>query len=106
MIVPSHKRSLRANDQEPCEFYGHDLIAGFPIIAQQPADASRVVTASDYARAEKWMGYNTNPLVFRSGVRPAWQGDDRFWYRVTTPEAATSSWSTRRREPGRPRSIK
>jgi hypothetical protein len=44
------------------------------------------VTAADYARAEKWMGYNTNPLVFRAGVRPAWQGDGRFWYRVTTPE--------------------
>ena len=32
------------------------------------------------------MGYNTNPLVFRAGVRPVWQGDGRFWYRVTTPE--------------------
>jgi dipeptidyl aminopeptidase/acylaminoacyl peptidase len=62
------------------------LIFAFPVVAQQGSDARRALTAADYARAEKWMGYNTNPLVFRSGVRPAWQGDDRFWYRVTTAE--------------------
>src|SRR5436853_3190092 len=59
-----------------------------PALAQQSSDAQRTLTSADYARAEKWMGYNTNPLVFRSGVRPAWQGDDRFWYRVTTPEGS------------------
>ena len=58
------------------------LLIAFPAIAQTPA----AVTAADYARAEKWMGYNTNPLVFRAGVRPVWQGDGRFWYRVTTAE--------------------
>jgi len=52
------------------------------VIAQQPA----AITAQDYQRAEKWMGYNTNPLAFRTGVRPNWQGDARFWYRVTTAE--------------------
>src|SRR5205807_10117980 len=64
------------------------LVTMFPTVAQQTADSPRALTPSDYARAEKWMGYNTNPLVFRSGVRPAWQGDDRFWYRVTTPEGS------------------
>jgi dipeptidyl-peptidase-4 len=39
---------------------------------------------NDYARAERLMGYNTNPLVLRSGIRAVWLGDDRFWYRVTT----------------------
>src|SRR5262249_51862554 len=29
--------------------------------------------------------YNTNPLVFRSGVRPTWLPDEKFWYRLTTP---------------------
>src|SRR3989442_10397046 len=65
-----------------------NLIMAFPVIAQQPANAPLSVSASDYARAEKWMGYNTNPLVFRTGVRPNWQGDGRFWYRVTTPEGS------------------
>jgi dipeptidyl-peptidase 4 len=30
------------------------------------------------------MGYNTAPLVLRSGVSPTWLDGDRFWYRVTT----------------------
>ena len=30
------------------------------------------------------MTYNTTPLVVRSGVRPTWLPDGRFWYRVTT----------------------
>src|SRR5437879_995089 len=64
------------------------LVTTLPAIAQQTADAPRALTAADYARAEKWMGYNTNPLVFRAGVRPSWQGDDKFWYRVTTPEGS------------------
>ncbi|MEJ7849575.1 MAG: DPP IV N-terminal domain-containing protein [Pyrinomonadaceae bacterium] len=51
------------------------------IFAQQPA---RVFTADDYARAEKMLGFNTNALVDRSGVRPTWLPDGRFWYRVLT----------------------
>ena len=34
------------------------------------------------------MTYNTSPLVLRSGVRPNWLPDERFWYRVTTAEGA------------------
>src|SRR5690349_12602945 len=45
-------------------------------------------TAADYQRAEKFMGYNTTPLVYRTGVRPNWLPDERFWYRITTPEGA------------------
>jgi dipeptidyl aminopeptidase/acylaminoacyl peptidase len=60
------------------------LISAIPAIAQQ----SSTLTASDYQRAEKWMGYNTNPLVFRAGIRPTWRGDERFWYRVTTAEGS------------------
>ena len=63
------------------------LVIAFPVMTQQ-TDAPRPLTASDYARAEKWMPYNTNPLVFRSGVRPTWQADDRFWYRITTAEGS------------------
>ena len=45
---------------------------------------TRPLTADDYARAEKFMGYNTNPLVLHAGVRPAWLPDGRLWYRVAT----------------------
>ena len=55
------------------------LTFGAPCLAQ-----TRALTAGDYARAEKFMGYNTNPLVFRAGIRPRWLADDRFWYRVMT----------------------
>src|SRR5215470_2861541 len=56
--------------------------AGASLFAQQK------YTASDYQRAEKFMTYNTAPLVYRSGVRPAWLPDERFWYRITTAEGA------------------
>src|SRR6266550_2655131 len=55
------------------------LIIAVPCFAQ-----TRVLTAEDYSRAEKFMGYNTNPLVLHSGVRATWLADDRFWYRVAT----------------------
>ena len=46
-----------------------------------PSESLRSLTASDYARAEKFMAYNTAPLVLRAGVRPNWLPGDRFWYR-------------------------
>jgi hypothetical protein len=48
----------------------------------------RIYTAADYERAEKALTSNTTPLVFRSGVRPTWLADERFWYRVTTPDGS------------------
>jgi len=51
----------------------------FVVAAQRPA-----FTAEDYARAEKMLAYNTGPLVDRSGVRPTFLPDGRFWYRVMT----------------------
>src|SRR5215207_573622 len=59
------------------------VAAGF---AQQPAAAqTRVLTADDYARAEKMLTYNTAPLIDRAGARPTFLPDGRFWYRVLTP---------------------
>ena len=59
------------------------LTAALPTVAQQ-----RTITADDYARAERFMSYNTTPLVLRSGVRPNWLDDGRFWYRVTTEKGS------------------
>src|SRR5262245_19521407 len=53
-------------------------------VAGQRPEAPRALTAADYARAERFMTYNTTPLVLHSGVRANWLPDDRFWYRVTT----------------------
>ena len=49
--------------------------------SDQAGDSSRTLTAADYAQAEKFMSYNTAPLVLRTGVRPTWLPGDHFWYR-------------------------
>ena len=46
--------------------------------------AQVTLTADDYARAEKMLNYNAGPLVDRSGVRPTFLPDGRFWYQVLT----------------------
>lgn len=55
------------------------------LFAVQAATAQATVTAADYARAEKMLGYGTAPLVDRNGVRPTFLPDGRFWYMVLTP---------------------
>jgi dipeptidyl aminopeptidase/acylaminoacyl peptidase len=57
--------------------------AALPALAQ-----TRAVTADDYSRAEKFMGNGLGALVYRSGVRPVWLADERFWYRNTTAEGS------------------
>src|SRR5438270_824794 len=47
--------------------------------------APRALTSADYAAAEKFMGYNTTPLVSGT-VRANWLPDNRFWYRNTTAQ--------------------
>ena len=47
--------------------------------------AQKVLTAEDYARAEKMMNYNTSALIDRGAVRPTFLPDGKFWYRAMTP---------------------
>ena len=47
------------------------------------AQQTRQLTADDYARAERFLGTNTAPLVSGSIGTPTWLPDGRFWYRVT-----------------------
>ena len=58
------------------------LLASAPLVAQ---DATRQVTADDYARAERFLSQNTNSLVFGASVSAQWLGDGRFWYRSMVP---------------------
>ena len=55
-----------------------------PAILEAQQNAPLQLTRDDYARAEKFMNYNTTPLVLHSGVRATWVSDDKFWYRTTT----------------------
>lgn len=50
------------------------------------AQSPRSLTAADYARAERLMGYNTTALVSGGAVSATWLPDDRFWYRNTIRE--------------------
>jgi dipeptidyl aminopeptidase/acylaminoacyl peptidase len=60
------------------------ILAAAPLAAQQP----RQFTADDYARAEKFLGTTTAPLVTGLGVRPNWLPDGRFWYRTSVPNGS------------------
>ncbi|RSK31761.1 S9 family peptidase [Hymenobacter metallilatus] len=52
--------------------------------ATAPAQQRPVLTAQDYARAERFLGYHTSALVDGSIGQPHWLANDRFWYRVLT----------------------
>jgi dipeptidyl-peptidase 4 len=47
------------------------------------------LTTEDYARAEKFMIYNVNPLVYHSVDHPSWLPDGRFWYRDRGPDGVS-----------------
>jgi dipeptidyl-peptidase 4 len=49
----------------------------------------RQLTAEDYARAERFMSYNVNSLVYHGVSRPTWMADGRFWYRDNGPDGLT-----------------
>src|ERR1700688_4652600 len=68
--------------------FRRSLALFIPAIAALAQSPGPVLTTADYAHAEKFMTYNTAPLVFRSGVRPTWLAGDRFWYRITTSEGS------------------
>jgi len=63
-------------------------ISAFPqqVASSQSATSPRALTAADYARAQQYLGYNTNPLVFNGAVRPTWLSGERFWYRNAIPD--------------------
>lgn len=50
---------------------------------QANAQRAPVVTAADYARAERFLRDNVLPLVSGMGVQPTWLSGDRFGYRTT-----------------------
>ena len=66
------------------------LVGLASIVAVVAQDRSRhapaVVTAADYARAEKFLGPGVSGLVVGGSVAPAWLPDERFSYRSVTPE--------------------
>jgi dipeptidyl-peptidase 4 len=63
----------------------HLALLLFLPLTVQPLFAQQAVTAADYARAEKLLPGNLEPLVYGE-VRPNWIGGaELFWYRKTSP---------------------
>ncbi len=60
----------------------------FSLAAAAQPDNTKTLTAADYQQAEKFMSYNTEPLVDRGNVRPNWIAGDRLWYRVLTAQGS------------------
>jgi dipeptidyl aminopeptidase/acylaminoacyl peptidase len=69
---------------------GSIAVLALSAVPEAQQNAPLQLTRDDYARAEKFMTYNTTPLVLHGGVRATWMSEDKFWYRTTTekgPEA-------------------
>ncbi|QPH38437.1 S9 family peptidase [Pedobacter endophyticus] len=60
-------------------------IAACSLALTASAQQKQALTAQDYERAERFMSYNTEPLIDGGTVRPKWLENDKFWYTVKTP---------------------
>ncbi len=61
------------------------ILAALAFVGPVHAQETRQLTADDYARAERFLGAHTGPLVYGASVRPEWLADGRFWYRSDVP---------------------
>jgi len=62
--------------------FGAGLISVALVSVVAPAQQAPVVTAADYARAQRFLRDNVLPLVSGMGVQPTWLAGDRFGYRI------------------------
>jgi dipeptidyl-peptidase 4 len=58
------------------------LVAGSLCCSLTFAQQPKQYTDQEYAAAEKFMGYNVNPLAYKGLVHAQVLGDNRFWYRA------------------------
>jgi len=72
---------MRQGRVRPAVFAAFSLLLAVSAAAFQTEAGRPALTAADYARAEKFLGAQTAPLVLRASVRPNWLSGDRFWYR-------------------------
>ena len=60
----------------------------FSVIILLSHAQDNALTVKDYQQAESLMGYNTQKYVDRGNVNANWIADDKFWYRVLTPQGS------------------
>ena len=65
------------------------LTAGLAFSLPLTAQVGRQLTREDYLQAERFMAYETNPLVFHTFAAPTFLPDGRFWYRDHAPDGVT-----------------
>ncbi len=58
------------------------LIFSLSILISFNINAQKQLTSEDYQKAESALRWNTNQLVDRMNIRPQWQSDGSFWYKV------------------------
>lgn len=54
----------------------------FLLSFQQFILAQDQLTTEAYKKAENQLSFNTSPHIDRMNVRPTWESDDKFWYRI------------------------
>ena len=64
------------------------LIAALAGAVPAAAQSAPVVTAADYARAERFLAPATSPLVVGGNVDANWLSNDRFWYRSVAADGS------------------
>ena len=55
-------------------------------VSPAPLQVEKIVTAEDYARAERFLAASTSKLVSNARVRPIWIGNDKLIYRKDNVE--------------------
>ena len=55
--------------------------AALIVLSTGVAAEGRTLTGDDYARAERYVGYNVTPLVDHAVQTVTWLDDTHFWYR-------------------------
>jgi dipeptidyl-peptidase-4 len=69
--------------------FSGSCFAAFALACVAFAQEPRHYTDQDYAKAEKFMAYNVNPLAYKGQVSAQWLDDDRFWYREVDDSGIT-----------------
>lgn len=68
---------------------GRVLIVFTGFCATGLGQQARQYTVQDYAAAERFMGYNVNPLAYKGVVKAQWLDEGRFWFRGVDDQGIT-----------------
>lgn len=59
-------------------------LAALVISLTAAAQGTDTLSRQAYEHATNFLGFNTEPLVYRNSIRPNWMAGDKFWYAVST----------------------